>query len=333
MKLVLISLLLLLSGWAQADCLTANRLNGVNLAGAEFNSAKVPGKLFSDFTYPNATTLDYFRDKGVNLIRLPILWERYQPQELGPLNPGNLAQLKKLLQYAKQNNLCIWIDLHNYALYQGKPLSSLAAPDTVLFDFWHQLSLALADYMPYWAYGLMNEPAKVSRSEWAKIALSVVKQLRASGAAGLIILPGGDWSGAHSWFSGSPSVPSNAELLANVDDPLSRLLIEVHQYADSNYSGTKTDCISAEKMHGILKRVSEWATENHKQLIMGEFGVPSSTECLAVLNTMLTDMQEDAWRGWAYWSAGGWWGNYPFSVQPANGVDKPQMKILEPYLK
>lgn len=324
--------LLLCSLTSQADCLSSSRLQGVNLAGAEFNAGKKPGKMFFDFTYPGTATLDYFRQQGVKLIRLPILWERYQPVAYGALDTANLSQLKKLVQYAQQYDLCLLVDVHNYGSYAGQPLSSYEEPAAMLFDLWQRLRLALGNES-YWAYGLMNEPAKVSRQAWADIAKSVVGKLRDAGASGLIVVPGGNWSGAHSWSSASVSDPSNAELFAAFRDPLARMVFEVHQYADSDYSGTKTDCISVSKMQAILSKVTAWAQNNNQQLLLGEFGVDGSESCLAVLDSMLTSMQGPAWRGWSYWAAGSWWGNYPFSIQPLNGVDKPQMAVLAPYLK
>jgi endoglucanase len=34
------------------------------------------------------------------------------------------------------------------------------------------------------------------------------------------------------------------------------------------------------------------------------------------------------WRGWAYWSAGRWWGNYPLSIQPGKNPPAPQLQLL-----
>jgi len=333
MKSVVAILFLILCLPVKADCLSASRLQGVNLAGAEFNSSKIPGVMFKNYTYPSTTTLDYFRGKGANLIRLPILWERYQPEAYGDLDTANMTQLRKIVAYAKQYDMCIWIDLHNYARYLSLPLSDYSDPDALLYDFWRRIDEALGDDSQYWAYGLMNEPAKVTRQVWADIATSVAKQLRNGGATGLIIVPGGNWSGAHSWLKSSSTDPSNAELFANLEDPLGRMVFEVHQYADSSYSGTKTDCISVEKMQILLQRVTDWAAENNKQMIMGEFGVDGSDACLKVLDSMLSSMQSKEWRGWSYWAAGAWWGSYPFSIQPSNGEDKPQMAVLSPYLQ
>lgn len=52
---------------------------GVNLAGAEFGSPNFPGTYNTDYTYPTADELDYYKSKGLNLIRMPFSWERIQP--------------------------------------------------------------------------------------------------------------------------------------------------------------------------------------------------------------------------------------------------------------
>jgi hypothetical protein len=44
---------------------------GVSLSGAEWASGE---------TYPSTDLLDYYRTKGIILIRLPIMWERLQPE-------------------------------------------------------------------------------------------------------------------------------------------------------------------------------------------------------------------------------------------------------------
>jgi endoglucanase len=36
--------------------------------------------------------------------------------------------------------------------------------------------------------------------------------------------------------------------------------------------------------------------------------------------------------GWQWWAAGPAWGNYPFSLHPKDGQDRPQMSLLVPWL-
>ncbi|RZA00362.1 MAG: hypothetical protein EOO68_11395 [Moraxellaceae bacterium] len=76
-----------------AGCLDAPRLTGINQAGAEFNSTKLPGEIHKDYTYPVAADLAFIAAQGANVIRLPIRWERIQPTVLTPLNPAELLRL------------------------------------------------------------------------------------------------------------------------------------------------------------------------------------------------------------------------------------------------
>jgi endoglucanase len=70
---------------------------------------------------------------------------------------------------------------------------------------------------------------------------------------------------------------------------------------------------------------------------LGEFAGWQTPACDKFLNDALTYIQtnRDVWIGWAYWAGGPWWGNETNTsiIEPVNGVDKPQMKILEQYLK
>ena len=45
------------------------------------------------------------------------------------------------------------------------------------------------------------------------------------------------------------------------------------------------------------------------------------------------DENRDVWVGWSYWAAGAWPPSYFTSVQPVNGVDRPQMSVLLDHLR
>jgi endoglucanase len=68
---------------------------------------------------------------------------------------------------------------------------------------------------------------------------------------------------------------------------------------------------------------------------IGEFGAPSSDMCLNAVNNMLSFVGEntDVFIGWAWWSAGPWWGDYFMSIEPDEaGDDKPQLTVLSRHL-
>jgi endoglucanase len=49
-----------------------------------------------------------------------------------------------------------------------------------------------------------------------------------------------------------------------------------------------------------------------------------------VLDNFLAAMKQNGIGG-TYWAAGPWWGDYPLSVEPRKGKDRPQMEVLELY--
>lgn len=313
---------------------------GVNLAGAEFKASQKPGTLFKDYTYPSEKDFDYFASKGMNVVRLPFLWERLQPQPRGAFDAAQLKLLQKTVENASKRGITVLLDVHNYAQYRGQQIGSEAVPVAVFTDLWARLARepAFANNKQV-MFGLMNEPHDMGATEWARIAQAGIDAIRAAGAQNLILVPGTAWSGAHSWGSRvAGRGTSNGDALAKLKDPANRLVFEAHQYLDKDSSGTKPECgddqnIGVRRLEGFTR----WLRENGKTGFLGEFGASPDPACLAALDRMLAYIQDngDVWRGWSYWAAGGWWPpSYMFNVQPdKQGNDKPQMAVLSRYAR
>ncbi|MGY4830273.1 glycoside hydrolase family 5 protein [Sphaerotilaceae bacterium SBD11-9] len=309
-------------------CLGDKPLRGVNMAGAEFNPSRLPGTLFKDYTYPSTKDLVYFAEQGANTIRLPFRWERVQRAPGAALDAGELGELGKVVAAGRELGLCVILDLHNFGLYARQPLGSADMPVSALSDFWLRMREAFPDPGNV-AFGLMNEPAKAARADWVRAGQQTLSALREAGSRHLLLVSGSGWSGAHDW-SAKVSGVSNAEAFAGLSDPLRRSAIEVHQYADRNASGTGKECIPPERMAAIMKRVGEWAAANRQRLFLGEFGVAPTPECLETLKAQLEGARSAPWIGWAYWSAGAWWGpGYAFGVHPIAGQPpRAQLALL-----
>ncbi len=316
---------------ARAGCLDNPRLTGVNLAGAEFNSKRLPGVMNKDYTYPAREDIAYFAGKGADVIRLPVRWERLQHTLGGELHAAETGAIDKVLAAAAASDLCVILDVHNYGTWRGYPIGSAEVPVDAFQDLWLRLAARFPDAGRI-AFGLMNEPYKLSIAQWARIADDTVAKLRQAGAGHLLLVSGGRWSGVHEWhktFSGT----SNAIAMAGVRDPLERMAIEVHQYADADFSGRGTTCHPPDRFDNMFRLIGDWARANDQRLFLGEFGVPAEDNCLSVLERMLQLTADRAvWLGWTYWAAGRWWGSYPLSVQPKAGVDAPQMSVLGWYM-
>ena len=73
-----------------------------------------------------------------------------------------------------------------------------------------------------------------------------------------------------------------------------------------------------------------WARQHNAERFLGEFGFAATPAAMTEGNALVQFMADnkDVWRGWTYWAAGPWWGNYMFSVEPTSTGDAPQMSVL-----
>ncbi|PKV10810.1 glycoside hydrolase family 5 protein [Xanthomonas prunicola] len=303
---------------------------GVNLSGAEIKSSQKPGVINVDYHYPAADEYAYFAGKHMNIVRLPILWERLQPRAGGELDPAQLALIRQAVANAKAANMYVIVDVHNYAKYYGHTIGSTKVPISTFNDLWRRLAIAFKSDNAV-IFGLMNEPYDINPQSWAAAAQASIDTIRKTGANNLILVPGALWTGAHSWYS-TVAGQSNAVALASIGDPLNRYAIEVHQYLDTDSSGTSGGCVSPTVGVERLRSFTEWLRLNKKRGFLGEFGTGNNVTCNLALNGMLgyIESNSDVWLGWSWWAAGAWWpATYPFNVHPdAQGRDKPQMSIL-----
>ena len=211
-------------------------LRGVNLAGAEFGEAKIPGTINTDYTYNSERSFQYFAAKGLTLIRIPIRWERIQPALGGPLDATNLNALKRNITWAKTNGAKVIIDPHNYGRYkikEGGVLKEYVIDNSYdgavrvssanFQDLWVRLSNEFKDEPAVYAYDLMNEPHDMGKADWKAISQAALMAIRNNGDNKLIMVPGDAWSAAHRW----PSVHGPTTWIS---DPANNFMYEAHQY-------------------------------------------------------------------------------------------------------
>jgi endoglucanase len=303
-------------------------LTGVNIAGAEFASQKIPGIAGRDYFYPKPATIDHFVSEGMNVIRVPFLWERLQPALNGELDQAEYRRLVDVVHLATAKGAYVILDVHNYAAYRRAAIGTQDVPVAAFADLWKRLAAKFKSE-PRVGFGLMNEPKGLATETWLAAANAAIAQIRAAGAKNIVFVPGNGWTGAHSWFGKSYGTP-NAAVMLGINDPAENYVYELHQYLDSNYSGTHPDCKSETIGVATLTPVTDWLRQHHKRGFLGEFGAGKDPTCLAALDAMLTylDKNRDAWLGWTYWAAGAWPARYFTSVQPVDGADPAQMTVL-----
>lgn len=309
---------------------------GVNLSGAEFNPKKKPGVLNKDYRYPAAADYSYFARKGMNIVRLPFLWERIQPSVNGPLDQDQLAMIRKAVENAQNNHQSIILDAHNYGSYNGMLLGSERLQASALVDLWKKLAREFKDNESV-IFGIMNEPNGIRADGWMNTAQQTVDAIRRVGARNLVLIPGTAYTGAHSWMMGQSGGPSNAEALQNFRDPANHMAIEVHQYLDGDFSGTTGQCPNPSVGTQSLSGLTNWLRQTHKVGFLAEFAGGDNPACKQGVEGMLGFMEQnkDVWLGWTWWAAGAWWkSDYPFNLQMnTDGSDKPQMAWIAPHAR
>src|SRR5580692_1956135 len=299
---------------------------GVNISGAQYGTGGTEG---TDYTYPTHAEIDYFASKGFTAIRLPFLLERVQPNMDGALSATELGYIDDVVNYAGSKGIDVILDPHDFGYAYGSQIGSAAVPNSAFANFWGQLAGHFASSSNV-LFGLMNEPHDISATQWLGSVNAAISAIRASGATSQqILVPGTYWDSADTWTSSD-----NATVIGSgVVDPAHNFAFEVHQYLDTWSSGTQSDVVSATVGADRLAAVTAWAEATGNKLFLGEFGVSSDAVSLEALNNMLSFMQQhsDVWEGGTYWAAGAWQGQYMYSVEPAQGIDKPQMAILDQY--
>jgi endoglucanase len=305
-------------------------LGGVNLAVGEFGPENhVFGE---DYYYPSTEEMDYYLEKGMRLFRIPFLAQRVLDLETedAPQPTEDMDRLVALIEHAREAGAHVILDMHSYG--RIPPEEGLIGRDeaaTELFvSAWTVIMEQVKEH-PNVIVGLMNEPNRQSAGEWLEGANAAIAAIRETGAEHMILVPGSYWSGAHSW-----TTSDNARVMINVDDPVDNFAFEVHQYFDWDNSGQGEEAVAGVG-RGRLVAFTEWARENEVRAVLGEFGWADNRAAHAEGEESLKFMSEnrDVWIGWTYWAGGPWWGDYMFAVTPVDGEDRPQMGVLERYLR
>jgi endoglucanase len=302
---------------------------GVNLPSGSFNASG--SRLEFDYTYPTEADIDYYTGKGLKVFRISFLAKRLVAADAaGALaTSSDMAILSRLIDYAASKGALVILDMHDYGLdFSGKVIGRDPGSIEDFAASWATLARAVAD-KPNVVFGLMNEPNQQTAAEWLPGANAAIAAIRNAGAKQLILVPGSHWDSAHTWTS-----TDNAEAMTGVSDPGRNFAYEVHQYLDADNSGSHATALPGSGATR-LAAFTEWARTHGVRGFLGEFGWAANTPAQKEGNDLLCYMHrnQDVWLGWTYWAGGPWWGDYMYSVEPKDGMDRPQMKVLSQFAR
>ncbi|KAJ6031302.1 Glycoside hydrolase superfamily [Penicillium herquei] len=296
---------------------------GCNESGAEFGSA-IPGTLGTDYTWPTTANIQVLRDAGMNIFRVPFLMERLVPDGMtGSLATTYFDDLKTTVEFITNSGAYAVLDPHNYGRYNGDIITSTSD----FGSFWTTVATEFADN-DLVIFDTNNEYHDMDQSLVLELNQAAIDAIRSAGATTQYIFAEGNaYTGAWSWTTYNDN-------MSNLTDTEDKIIYEMHQYLDSDSSGTSETCVSSTIGQERLESATQWLKDNNKKGFIGEFAGGVNSVCETAVEGMLSYMSEnsDVWMGAEWWSAGPWWGTYMYSLEPTDGpAYSTYLPILEKY--
>ncbi|KAF8914770.1 glycoside hydrolase [Mucidula mucida] len=302
---------------------------GVNESGAEFGNLNIPGVYQTDYIFPAPSSIDYFVGQGFNFFRVPFLMERLTPPATGitgAFNADYLALLTETVEYITSKGAFVAPEPHNFMIYNGSTLSSPSDFST----FWVNLANQFKSN-DHVIFDLMNEPHDIAAATVKDMMQAAIDGIRSTGATQLILVEGTSWTGAWTW-----TTSGNSDAFATISDSLNNTAIQMHQYLDSDGSGTSETCVSSTIGAERLAAATAWLQQTGLKGFLGEMGAGSNDACISAVYGALCSMQQagGVWIGFSYWAAGPWWGDYFQSIEPPSGPSVAQIlpQALMPFV-
>ncbi|KAH8664347.1 glycoside hydrolase family 5 protein [Xylariales sp. PMI_506] len=285
---------------------------GINESGAEFGQGTYPGTWGTNFIFPSTTTIGELISEGYNIFRVTFAMERMVPNALtGAADAAYLANYTAVINYITENGAYAIIDPHNFGRYYGNIIT-----DTAGFgSFWTTVSTPFASNSKV-IFDTNNEYHDMDQTLVLNLNQAAITAIRAAGATSqYIFAEGNGYSGAWVWNTTNTN-------LASLTDPSDKLIYEMHQYLDSDGSGTSDVCVSADVGVQRVEGATAWLKQNGKVGILGEFAGGANSLCQQAVTGLLDHLQDnsDVWAGALFWAAGPWWGDYIFSFEPPSGT-------------
>ncbi|KAK9426613.1 putative Cellulase [Seiridium unicorne] len=285
---------------------------GINQSVAEFGSGTYPGVWGTDFYFPSTTSIGTLISEGYNIFRVAFAMERLVPDELtNTADAAYLANLTAVVDYITDNGAYAILDPHNFGRYYSNIITDLDG----FGSFWTTVANAFKDNANV-IFDTNNEYHDMDQTLVLNLNQAAIDAIRATGATSqYIFAEGNSYSGAWTWNTTNTN-------LADLTDSADKLIYEMHQYLDSDGSGTSDVCVSTEIGVQRVVGATEWLRENGKIGIIGEFAGGANTQCQTAITGLLDHLEanSDVWQGALWWAGGPWWGDYIFSYEPPSGT-------------
>ncbi|KAK0624868.1 glycoside hydrolase superfamily [Bombardia bombarda] len=285
---------------------------GVNQSGAEFGQGIFPGRWGTEFTFPSSSTIQTLIGQGYNTFRVAFSMERLVPTTLtASPDAAYLRNLTETVNFITNAGAYAILDPHNFGRYYDKIIT-----DTAGFQAWWKTVAAQFASNQKVIFDTNNEYHDMDQTLVLNLNQAAINGIRAAGATSqYIFVEGNSYSGAWTWNT------TNGNLAA-LTDSQNKIVYEMHQYLDSDGSGTSTACVSSEIGVQRVVGATAWLRANNKVGIIGEFAGGANGVCQTAVKGLLDHLKanSDVWQGALWWAAGPWWGDYIYSFEPPSGT-------------
>lgn len=236
--------------------------------------------LEADFEGQWGVTLqaEYFpmiAEKGFQTVRVPIRWQSHAA-ETAPytIDPAFFERIDWIVEQSTANNLNVILDFHHFWQYMENPTGEKAR----FLGIWQQIAEHYAAAPDSVYFELLNEPQnQVDGATWNQALAEAITLIRQSNPTRTLIAGPVFWNG----LDGLPELQIPAEE--------QNLIVTIHFYEpfDFTHQGAEWNPEAAnwlgkqwtaneEEQFGITYRLglaAEWAKQNNRPLLLGEFGV------------------------------------------------------------
>ncbi|OIW22569.1 glycoside hydrolase [Coniochaeta ligniaria NRRL 30616] len=285
---------------------------GVSESVAEFGSGTYPGTYGKDFYFPDSSTIQTLIQQGYNIFRVAFAMERIvQGSVGGALNTAYLTNLTTTINAITNAGAYAVLDPHNFGRFNGAIITSTSD----FQSFWNKLATQFKSNSKV-IFDTNNEYHDMDQTLVLNLNQAAINGIRAAGATSqYIFVEGNSYTGAWTWNTTNTN-------LAALTDPQNKIVYEMHQYLDSDGSGTSATCVSANIGVQRIVGATQWLKANGKQGVLGEFAGGANSVCQTAVTGLLDHLVQnsDVWTGALWWAAGPWWGNYIYSFEPPSGT-------------
>jgi len=224
------------------------------------------------------------------------------------------------IDYITSKGAFAMLQPHNYGRFNGAIITDVPA-----FGAWWTKVAAVYKANANVIFDINNEFHDMPQDLVVQLNQAGIDGIRNAGATQQIITPEGNaWTGAWSWVTNKDQATgtSNADTMANLTDPSDKLVYQMHQYLDTDGSGTSEDCVSSTIGAERLRDATAWLKANGKKGLIGEFAAGDNAQCKTAIRGLLQVLNDnnDVWTGYLWWAAGPWWADYMYSMEPGSGV-------------